>query len=172
MAGKKVSSIQDQFNKFKEIIKKFQVGKILSFNHVMFMHDKEDRLVIMKFDNDLWNVIVEDKEIEISELDPTNEKHKTLIDSTKYIEGGDWLELNAEDLYKGNIFNLKIEGVPYEIPISRDLFPIKFSKSDAKDFSYQIFTQSNVIMLTIKKEFKLEAVPNSTFILCKVYKVL
>ena len=111
----------------------------------MFMHDKEDRLVIMTFDNDLWNLIIEDKEIEITELDPTIENHKILIDSTKYTEGENWLELNGEDLYKGNIFNLKIEGVPYEIPISRDLFPIKFSKSDAKDFSYQIFTQSNVI---------------------------
>ena len=172
MAGKKVPSIQDQLVKFKEIIKKFQVGKILHSNHVMFMRDKDDRLAIMTVDNDLWNLIVEDKEIEMDELDPTNENHKVLINYAKYTEGENWLELDAEDLYKGKIFNLKIEGVPYDIPISRDLFPIKFSKSDAKDFSYQIFSQPNVIILSIKKEFKLEAVPNSNFTLCKIYKVL
>ena len=173
MAGKKLTSITDELARFKDIILKNGFGSIRYQNHTMYADSPKGGLII-HVEDVLWNAIIEDAEIKsmMKELITTDKTDRLIIEKLTYCDNAaeNWVDIDAMKIYDGSIINISIEDFQYQIPINKNLFLIKFKKSDAVDFSYQLITSPR-LSLILRKEFK-SKIPGANWTIFRIFQVL
>ena len=172
MAGKKVPSITDELVRFKDVILKSGFDIARQYNQTLYVEGPKGGLIV-KIDQGLWNAIMEDPEMKswISELDISKPEDRDIIDKFNYCENdGGWLEIDSEKIYAGAIIHITIESLSYQVPINKNLFIVKFKKSDTNNFTYKLLTVPR-LSLVLRKTYE-GKVENSNWSIYRVFQVL
>ena len=114
MAGKKVPSMEDQINIFKDVIFRAS-GKPISEVQFHFMNNvlicdieikNKKYSLIFSIESYLWDKITQDDEIHMSELNIEDSNNKDIIKKIAIILNLNpecWISVDAMDLYSGNV---------------------------------------------------------------------
>lgn len=160
MASKKVPSVEDAVKTFKDVMTRASLENFLYVNKTLisqFSNSKKEFYVLILPQQELWNKLIEDPELNIKELDVTNKDQYNLLQKILYaddITDEAWIELDSEKFYKGQIINIRPEGFEYDIPINKDLLPFKLRKAEYNNISYKIFIKNNSFVIALKKYFE------------------
>lgn len=156
MAKKKEPSIDDAIKSFKDIMKRAELSKFIYENNKMISQNKAGKSILIIVNQPLWGKLIDDPDFKsnIKELDLNKESEIKLQSLFKY--GGEldegWLDIDIDVIYKGDIFEVNIDGFDYKLPIHRNLIPLKLRKAEYNNIKYKVFLNPNV--LAIKKKFE------------------
>lgn len=176
MGKKKLPSIEDALESFKNVMTRSSLSNYVYVNSKMLTRTPKGYSVLVIPDQALWNKIVEDESLKpnLKEFDPNNPediKQQGLFSYGDDLSSKDWIEADPDILFKGKVFKIKIHGFEYEIPINRDLLPLKLRKAEYNDISYKVFTSPNIV-LALKKRFDFKDVDGGGFSIMRMFKVL
>lgn len=174
MAKKKIPSLEDALEYFKDVINRASLNDYLHVNGILISKNPKDTSILIKPESDLLNKIIEDPDIKskIKELDVSNPDESKYNEFIEYIENEDegWVDINCDDLYTGKVINISVNGFNYDLSINKNSIPLKLRKSEFNNISYRIFTSPKLV-LCIKKKFE-GCVENSSFIMMRMYQIL
>lgn len=177
MAKKKEPSLADSLNNFKDTMLRASLSNYVYVNRNLITTHPKGYSVIIIPEKDLWTTLIDDDEMKknMREVILTNPDDFELSDLTKYCDDIDnrdiWIELDAETLYKGKIIRVKVhDDFEYDVPINRDLLPLKLKKAEYNDIAYRIFTSESP-MLCIKKRFNYP-LPDAGFTMIRVFSII
>jgi hypothetical protein len=177
MAKKKLPSVEDAIKSFKEVMHRASLISYFNVNRTLVCRTKEKVLLIIIPDQSLWEKIVDDQELLFKELDITTddgkESMKYLEETLKYeaLEDG-WITIGVtEELFSGKVFKIKRNKVEYEIPINRDLMPLKLKKAEYDKLSYRITISKTKPLLFIRKRFD-GIIDDYGFTIIRLFKVI
>ena len=172
MAGKKVKCIADELVRFKDVILKngFEIAHYL--NNTLYVEGPKGGLVV-KVSPELWNIIIGDPEIKswISELDISKPDDRTIADKFDYCNSDEgWLDIDSEKIYTGAIIHITIDSLSYQVPINKNLFVVKFKKSDTNNFTYKLLTSPR-LSLVLRKTYTSD-VEGGSWSIYRIFQVL
>lgn len=160
MAAKKVPSVEDAVKIFKDVMNRASLEKFIYLNKTLisqFSNSKKEFYVLILPQQELWNKLIEDHELNIKELDVSDKDQYKLLQKISYandITDEAWIELDSEKFYKGQIINIRPEGFEYDIPVNKELLPFKLRKAEYNNISYKIFIKNNSFVIALKKYFE------------------
>jgi len=175
MGKKKLPSIQDALESFKNVMTRSSLSNYVHVNTRMLSKSPKGYSVLIIPDQQLWDLIIEDETLHpnMKELDLTDPKEAEMNELFVYgddLENKCWIEADPLVLLSGKVFKIKIHGFEYEIPINRDLLPLKLRKAEYNNIMYRVFTNPNVV-LGLKKRFN-SPVEGGGFTIMRLFKVL
>ncbi|MCM1215425.1 MAG: hypothetical protein NC548_13010 [Lachnospiraceae bacterium] len=176
MAKKKLPSIEDALELFKQVMTRSSLSNYVYVNNTMLTKSPKGYSVVIIPEQELWNKIIEDESLksDMRELDEDNQNdaaQKELIVYGDQINDNGWIEADPNVLFAGKVFKIKIHGFEYEIPINRDLLPLKLRKAEYNNIAYRVFTAPSVV-LALKKKFDYKDVDGGGFTIMRLFKVL
>lgn len=156
MAKKKEPTVDDALKSFKDIMNRAELSKFIYVNNKMISQNKAGKSILIIVNQILWSKLIDDPEFKanIKELDLSKESESKLQPLFKYgdeLEDG-WINVDTDIIYKGDIFEVKINGFDYKLPIHRNLIPLKLRKAEYNNIKYKVFLNPNT--LGIKKKFE------------------
>lgn len=156
MAGKKVPTVEDALNYFKEVMKRSSLQNYVYVNNLMLSKTPKNQSVIIAPELELWRAIIDDKDLRenMKELNPDNAMDRY---SMQLLTCGEdlttaWIDLDSIAIYNGVMLKVSIDGLEYDIPINKNLLPLKIKKAEADNIAYKVFVNPNMI-LAVKKKF-------------------
>ena len=154
MGKKKELTIEDVVKSFQDVIKRASLNNFYYINNIILSKDNNYRLLLIP-DQSLWEKLINDKIIDMKEINLENPEEYEEVKWFRYGEekiNPDWINIDVtEDLFTGKIFKIKLKSHTYDIPINRDLMPLKLKKAEYDNVSYKVF--NNPLVLGIKKRF-------------------
>lgn len=182
MGKKKEPSIADAVSQIKDVMNRCLLTDYLYMNSKIISKSNKGYSVIIIPDSELWSAIVQDKEIldKMRELDLKNPNDAFYIDTINYADNiteESWIDLDAESMYNGKILKVKVtKNYEYDIPINRDLLPLKLKKAEYNNISYKVFSNFTAnnkqsLCLGIKKYFNYP-LDDTGFYIMRVFKIL
>lgn len=177
MATKKVPSVEDAVKTFKDVMTRASLENYLYVNKTLisqFSNSKKEFYVLIVPEQELWNKLIEDTELNIKELDVNNKDQYNLLQKMSYVNdltNEAWIELDSEKFYKGEIINIRPEGFEYNIPINKELLPFKLRKAEYNNFSYRIFINNNSFVIALKKYFE-PKVDECGFTIIRLFQII
>lgn len=176
MAKKKVPSVEDAINRFRDVMLRASLSDYLYVNQTMISKNPKDNSIIIIPDQDLWIRLIDDEELKnhIKELDITNKDHSEQMKLCSYSDDlihESWIEIDPNILFTGKIFKIGVKGFEYELPINRGLLPLKLRKAEYNNISYRVFTKPNLV-LALKKRFDFPAIENCGFTMIRMFQII
>lgn len=176
MAKKKLPSIEDVLESFRNVMTRSSLSSYVYVDYKLLSKSPKGYSILIIPDQELWNQILNDEEFksnmtELNPEDPDTEAQKELFIYGEDPTSDGWIEADPEILFKGKVFKIKIHGFEYEIPINRDLLPLKLRKAEYNNISYRVFTSPNVV-LALRKRFDFKDVDGGGFTIMRMFKVL
>ena len=176
MAKKKLPSIEDALESFRNVMTRSSLSSYVYVDYKLLSKSPKGYSILIIPDQELWNQILNDEEFksnmtELNPEDPDTEAQKELFIYGEDQTSDGWIEADPEILFKGKVFKIKIHGFEYEIPINRDLLPLKLRKAEYNNISYRVFTSPNVV-LALRKRFDFKDVDGGGFTIMRMFKVL
>ena len=176
MAKKKLPSIEDALESFRNVMTRSSLSSYVYVDSKLLSKSPKGYSILIIPDQELWNQILNDEEFksnmtELNPEDPDTEAQKELFIYGEDLTSDGWIEADPEILFKGKVFKIKIHGFEYEIPINRDLLPLKLRKAEYNNISYRVFTSPNVV-LALRKRFDFKDVDSGGFTIMRMFKVL
>jgi len=157
---------------FNDIMKRSKLSSPRLYqNQTIIIPKKDDGTVAIIVEPDLWAALMETEfKDTLQPFDPA--KDLTYKDKFTYfsIMNDDWIPIDPEKMYSGDLVHLKIEGFEYTIPINVKIFPVKLRKTEFTNFSYQVIRREKVI-LVVRKKFE-TPIPNTAFTMNIPYQVI
>lgn len=173
MGKKKEPSINDSLNLFKDVMKRSSILDYLYVNRNAFCINSKGMRIYLHIDQSLWNIIMEDDDLKthFKELDITKEEQRIVANRLSYFEDLEegWIEMDAEKLYQGEMFKIKIDGFSYDININKSIYPLRFKKAELNNFAYKLDMKN--MILFIKKKFD-GAVDDSSFTIMRGFNII
>jgi hypothetical protein len=154
MAKKKEPTVEDALKVFKDVTLRASLSSYYYVDLVMLSKNEDGNTILVIPDRDLILKLREDPDMDIKELDISNAEQYKLHHYFKYGNDleEDWFPIEIkEELFSGKIFKIRLHDREYEIPINRELMPLKLKKAEYDNVSYKIFTDP--LILAIKKRF-------------------
>lgn len=175
MAKKKIPSVDDAIKIFKDVMLRASLSDYLYVNNMLISKNQKGTILVIP-DNELWLKLLDDPEIKehLQELDisiPEHYEKSQLMVYGEDLENESWVETDSEILYKGKIFKINIKGFEYEVPINRDLLPLKLKKAEYNNISYRVFIKPNVT-LVLKKRFNFPDIEECGFTIVRMFKII
>ena len=175
MASKKVPSIADAVLGFKNVMSRIGLQEYTYLNHVIQSKTAKNFSVLIIPENALWDALIDDPEINLTELDISKPENTDAREKMYYGEelsrsNEGWIEMDPESLQKGDIINISIPGFTHEIPINKTLFVLRFKKAELNNFAYKVYSSPR-LALVIKKKFE-GPVPESGFYLARAFQIV
>lgn len=169
MATKRVPSMEDAINVFKDVMKRISLQNYVYSNHILKSRNPKGQTVIIIPDMPLWEKLTEDKSFmtDVKEVD-MNDPDKDLFNYADGIDSG-WIELDSQKVFSGEIIKITIEGFVYDFPINKGMIPLKLKKAEVNNISYRVFTSPYV--LGIKKKF-VSPVDGGSFTIMRLMQIL
>lgn len=160
MAKKKFPTVESAIKSFEEAMQRASLSSYYHVNTVMLSKNSDGHRILVIPDHPLWLKIIDDEKYTIDEPDRDNADEANELQWFHYgdsvlrdPQNKDWISIDVtEELFSGKLFNIKLKGREYDIPITRDLMPMKLRKSEYTDVSYRVFTDP--LILAIKKRFE------------------
>lgn len=176
MAKKKNTTVDDSLNYFKEIMKRASLSNYLYVNEIMISQNPKNQSIIIIPEHELWLKIVDDEEIksQIKELDVNIPKERELNSLTVYgsdLNSKEWIDLDIDSLFAGKIIKVSIHDFDYDVPINKNLIPLKLKKSEYNNITYRIFKNNNQLVLALKKTFTF-SIDNCNFTIIRLFKII
>ena len=175
MAKKKIQSIEDALNTFKDVMLRASLTNYLYVNGILLSKNKNGSTIIIVPDKTLWLKIIDDTDLKpnIKELDASNPTEYELFNVIKYVDDlspDKWLQLNGESIYAGEMVQITIsENHKYNIQLNKGLIPLKLKKAEYNNISYRIFT--NPYILALHKRFD-GPVEDSSFSIIRLFNII
>ena len=173
MGKKKEPNLHDSLNLFKNVMKRSSILDYLYVNQNTFSINSKGMRVYMNIDQSLWNIIMEDEHLKshFRELDLTKEEHRIISKRLNYFEDLEegWIEMDADKVYQGEMFKIKIDGFSYDININKSIYPLRFKKAELNNFAYKLDLKN--MMLFVKKKFE-GAVDDSSFTIMRGFNII
>ena len=156
MARKKIPSMEEALNIFKDVMTRASLKNYVYVNNIMISKNPKDQSVLIIPDQELWKVIMEDAELskDIRALNPENPDDSHNIQISSYAEdlNEGWFDIDLQVMYVGSLFRIKVDGLEYRIPINKSLIPLKLRKAEYNNISYRVFLSPDKV-LAVKKKF-------------------
>ena len=182
MAGKKIPSVEDQVKIFKDVITRTS-GKPIT--DIKFVHVNKTALfsitiknktygLFMNIDQGLWIKLLDDPEINMTELDisnPDNSLVSSKISMVTNIDPNKWIAVNGTELFNGMIIKIRPDQYDYDISLNKNLLPVKLKKSEYTDIGYTVFENGVSFIVAFKKEFKFQ-IEDCGFSLIRLFQVM
>lgn len=178
MASKKKPSIDEALNIFKDVMQRASLSNYVHYNSKLVSENNKGNSILIIPESELWLKILEDNDIKehLKELDISDVKEREKLSLYQYMEDIDdntvWFNIDIDELFKGKIIRIKVsDNHEYDIPINKNILPLKLKKSEFNEISYRVFRNKNII-LALKKKFIYNGIPNSNFTIIKLFKVI
>lgn len=157
MGKTKIPSVDDALLNFKDVMHRASLTNYLYVNKTLLGKNAKDQSILIIPDQELWLKILDDPDLKkcIKELDISNQQENSLQYIFTYADSIDdpsWIDINVDILFAGKIFKANIDGLDYEVPINKNLIPLRLKKAEYTKISYKIFKGESII-LGIKKRF-------------------
>ena len=170
--AKKTIKIDNIISQFIEIFNRCNLIDYYYNGNIILGKNKNNNNILIVVENNLFEKLLENKELNLKEIDLVNhdlELNKLLLYSNDL--NNDWFDFeNPNDIYNGKIINIKVrDDYEYDIPISKDLFPLKLKKNEYNELSYKVF--NNPLILAIKKKFSYD-IENTSFTIIRLYQIV
>lgn len=148
-----------------EIEAKLALEKILSgsssiyynVNGILLSRTAIDRVLMVVPDKPLLTVLLSNEEINIEEMDSNHEYYKYLHGLFKYgenLDSEDWIELDSEILYSGEIIKIKLKDHKHPVEITKVLLPVKLKKAEYVNIYYRVIVEDSATIVILRKDFK------------------
>lgn len=186
LAKKKVPSIEDAIELFKETMIRVSLASYYQVNNILLSINNDQNKILIIPDPELWEEMWSNRGVEdieefkksdplfrVKELDITVPEEYEFQQWFQYGENlvDNWIPIDLkEDLFTGKIFKINIKGYEYDIPINRELMPIKLKKSEFENISYRVFLKPLPI-LSIKKRFDFP-IEGCGFTLMRLFQII
>jgi len=154
MAGKKKPSPNEALDIFKDITDRASLKMFYYNNRQMISKNPKGANIIIIPDIELWNMILESFKDVIREIDMLDVDQSNMAELFKYTSdlSNNWLDLDTNNLYQGDVLKITIDGFNYELSINKGLIPLKLRKAEYNNISYKIFKDEGYL-LGLKKRF-------------------
>jgi hypothetical protein len=159
MAGKKIKSIDDSLNIFKEVMHRASLTNYIYVNRNIISKDKKSNNVVIIPDIELWNLILNDEELKGSIKEATiNDENYYLFKIIDIMNTYDnWIDIDPDLFNQGKNIEIKLsDELAYQIMINKNLFPVRLRKAELNNLNYITFKYSNNLAVSIKKYFPFE----------------
>lgn len=175
MAGKKQPCIADGVSLFRDVMNRCGISSFKYVNNMIHAVNEKGVSMLIIPDHSLWVAIMEDKELAelFTELDITSPDGKMTQEKFVYaqeLDGENWIEINGETMYTGEMVNVTIDEFQYTIPVNKGLFPLKLKKAEFNNFAYRLFRTPKLV-LALKKKFD-GPVDDSSFTIIRLFQIL
>lgn len=179
MGKKKEPSMADATNQIKDVMNRASLSNYFFVNTKIISKGPKGSVIVVP-DKELWVSMINDKEIsdKMKELDLKKPEDGYFIDIASYAEDindKSWVEIDPEAMYMGKIIKIRVhENFEYDVPINKDLLPLKLKKAEFNNITYKIFINEGKelsLSLGIKKYFDYP-LPESGFYIMRLFKVL
>lgn len=174
MATKKIPSVEDALNYFKDVMRRSSLENYVFVNRIALSKNPKGQSVIIVPDETLWCKIIDDSDLKdrFRELNPTDSADSNTMKLITYGEDltNDWFEINPEEIFTGEIFKLILDGFDYDIPLSKNMLPLKLRKAEFNNIAYRVFT-SPITVLALKKKFE-SPVEGCNFTMIRILQIL
>lgn len=156
MAAKKIPSIDDALDNFKNVMKRASLEEYLYMDRIMLSKNKKDQSILIIPEFQLWNKITDDKELieHIKGID-VNSPDKGIFNYGEDLING-WLDIDPMVIYNGSVFKINIDSFVYEFLINKNMIPLKLRKAEVNNISYKVFVTTHVLAIKKKFEFPVE----------------
>ena len=174
MAGKKVLTVNDSVNIFKDVMNRAGMYDFIYSNRIMISKNLNNGTAIIVPEQDLWNALIDDSELKPHMVEYDESKHGDLRDKFSYgtcMDEDIWISIDPALMYQGEIINISIKGFEYKVPINRALIPVRLKKVEYSHFSYRISRTNDAAILIMRKKFE-APVPNTNFNMLTIYQVV
>jgi len=81
-----------------------------------------------------------------------------------------WLNIDSEDMYNGKKITIGIQDNEYDVHINKNIWPLKFRKGEADNFSY-VLISGKIYRIIFRKKFDLP-LEGYSFDLRRSYQVI
>lgn len=154
MAGKKKPSPNEALDIFKDITDRASLKMFYYNNRQMISKNPKGSNIIIIPDIELWNMILESFKDVIREIDMLDVDQSSMAELLKYTSdlSTNWLDLDTDNLYQGDVLKITIDGFNYELSINKGLIPLKLRKAEYNNISYKVFKDEGYL-LGLKKRF-------------------
>lgn len=174
MAKAKEPSVDDALVIFKDVMNRSSISNYVHLNGIMIGKNDKDKNVIIVPDKSLWLKISEDEDIksklkEIDISDPAESENKLII---SYAEvDPKYIDIDIDTLFKGSVIKIKVsDEFTYEIPINKNLLPLKLKKNEFNNIGYWIFNKPSLV-LALRKRFDFP-IDNYGFSMIRLFKII
>ena len=174
MAAKKEPSVDDAVVVFKDVMQRSSITNYVYLNGTMLGKNDKDKNVLIVPDKDLWIKISEDEDIkpnlkELDISDPAEAENKLII---SYAEmDPKYIDMDIDTLFKGNVIKVKVsDEFTYEIPINKNLLPLKLKKNEFNNIGYWIFNKPSLV-LALRKRFDFP-IEGYGFSMIRLFKII
>lgn len=165
--AKKAIEPMSAYKQFIDIVGRLDKGSIWNNNGTLLHITDENVKTIFAVDPELMQLIIGEKELDISDYDISNPEMAAQSDQFQFsTTGDDWLELDADKLYVGDSIELNVEGHDIPVIINRDLIPVKLKKAECNEIMYRVSKDT----LGIKKRFGI--LPDHGFVMMRLYLIV
>lgn len=179
MAAKKEPNIDEAVNIFKDVMQRASLSNYVHINAIMLSENNKGNSILVIPESNLWLKLLEDVDLKdhIKEIDISNPQEHDKLELYQYAESLEnkslWFDFNIEDLFKGKVIKIKVsDQYDYDVPINKNMIPIKLRKSEFNNISYRVFTGGNHIVLALKKKFVYEGISEASFSMIRLLKVI
>lgn len=174
MAKKNKPSIDGAIIYFKEVMTRASLNNYVCLNNTLISNSPNNYSVIIIPDHELWINLLLNEEFkntcqELNNNDYNKYNHLFKFADDLYNIG--WLDIDNEDLFKGKILKVKIKDMDYDIPIGKDLLPLKLRKAEFNNVSYRVFNFDGHLYLGLKKVFIYD-LKDCNFTMMRVLKII
>lgn len=169
MATKKIPSMEDALNIFKDVMNRASLKEFVYSNRVMISKNPKRQSVIIIPELGLWEKMTTDTEFmkNVKEIG-INDPDKGLLLYGEKLDDG-WMEVDTQTIMGGSVFKITVESLVYELLINKNMIPLKLKKSEANNISYKVFSSSSI--LALKKVFD-SPVDGGSFTIMRLMQIL
>jgi hypothetical protein len=192
MAAKKIPTLVDAIKQFKDVTTRASLSSYYHVNKILLSINSDGNKILVVPDHALWDAMTGDKndpnnvftEGLVKSLDITDREQFELQAYYKYgddLDNVGWFPIDVtEELFSGKIFKIRIAQYEYQIPINRELMPLKLKKAEYDGIAYRTFGSmkssgetKEPIILGIKKRFEgPKGVDDSGFTIIRLFQVV
>ena len=173
MAKTKEPTVKDSVLIFKDVLTRSKMSPLIYQNHVIYSLHKEGYSVLTVVEDELWNWASQDPDIRGKLVPADPHKNHEILQKFIYAEGMDsdnWISLDPDKMYSGELIQLKIDGFEYDIPVNVKVFPLKLRKNEFSGFAYRV-TKMDKFTLSIRKKFE-TPIPGTSFYMVIPFQII
>lgn len=175
MATKKEPSIDDALKYFKDVIQRASLTNYVHYNGKLISKNPKGKSILIIPEKELWVKIKEESDISnnITELDINDKDYGNIISMFECMDNLDdnsWIDVDIDNLYKGNLLKVSIKDFEYQVPINKNMIPLKLKKSEFTDIKYKVFIKP-LLVLGIKKKFPFP-IEGYSFSIIRLFKII